>query len=886
MFAARSSSYDRAARRPGPRYARGWLAALVAGLLVVVAGGFAATAQAAPPTVAFLEDFENTGNAAQVLTDYQGLAPAQNETYTAADGWLRDCNGWVITGTSPTPADTRFCDSASSWDQLRNLARLLGTHQGLADPNANHAVGAYTEGCSDPTSPQFGTGDVCGGANQVQWETETPITVPPNRFYTFSVDAAYINCFAAHPLFDFSIVAGGSEIPTSATPIDGCANGDGASTFTSPGAIFVTSASIGLRMRNAQGSTGGNDGAFDNVRLLDVTPRLHKSFSPASLNVNAPSTMTFTIENTDELAAKNGWSFTDNLPSGLVVANPAAASTTCSGGSVTAAAGGGSIAMTGNLDAGQASCTVSVNVTSSSAGSFSNCPANVTLVGLNPPACSTVTFRAADVAIVKSTASPVVPGEEATYSLTVTNHGPDTATNVVVSDPLPSGLSFVSASPECAEASGTVTCTVASLASGASQTFTVTANVAASADDCANLRNTATVTNDVFDPNTSNNSSSICNFERRANRTITKVASRAQVPTGGQVMYTLVVKNNGPSDDSNVTVTDPMAQGLSLVAAEASQGSCSTAEGRVSCDLGDLKAGGSAQVLVTAQMTATSGCVPNTARVTGDALDPTPDDNAASAQVCVEPGPEPRFDLAVDKRANRSTVTVGQRVTYTIVVTNNGPDAAPAAKLTDTYNNRATVVSVSTTAGSCTEAIPITCELDRIESGASVTITVVIKPRVSGRARNAASATSCCGTDTTPNNNMDTVDIQVRKVALKLSKVASRSSVAAGDTLSYRIRVRNPSKGEARNVKVCDRLPSGLSFVSSKPRARRSGGQRCWTIKSLKAGKSRTFRVTVRTSKGANGRKVNRATLSGPDTKRLRAKDPIRVLGQATPVTG
>lgn len=98
--------------------------------------------------------------------------------------------------------------------------------------------------------------------------------------------------------------------------------------------------------------------------------------------------------------------------------------------------------------------------------------------------------------------------------------------------------------------------------------------------------------------------------------------------------------------------------------------------------------------------------------------------------------------------------------------------------------------------------------------------------------------------------------------------------------------MRNPTKGTARNVKVCDRLPSGLTYLSSNPKAKQSGGQHCWTIKSLAAGKSRTFKVTVRAANGANGRKVNRATLSSPDTKTLRAKDPVRVLGVATPVTG
>jgi uncharacterized repeat protein (TIGR01451 family) len=493
----------------------------------------------------------------------------------------------------------------------------------------------------------------------------------------------------------------------------------------------------------------------------------------------------------------------------------------------------------------------------------------------------------ADVSIEKSTSEPVVPGEEATYSLRVTNHGPHGATNVVVSDPLPSALSFVSASAGCSEAGGTVTCSLASLGVGQSHTFSVTATVDTAADGCSVLRNTATVGTTTFDPDLSNNTSSICNFERRANRSIAKVVSQSQVPTGGQVMYTLVVRNHGPSDDSNVTATDRMAAGLRLVSATPSQGSCSTDGGRVSCDLGNLRAGGSAQVLVTATVTAGSGCVTNTATVGGDAFDPTPDNNSDSAQVCVGGPPPTAFDLEVDKRASARRVWLGQAVTYRIVVRNNGPGAAPDAKLTDTYNAAATVVSVRTTKGRCTRRLPITCDLGRIEAGGRVTVTAVIRPRDVGRVRNAASATSCCGTDTDPSNNLDRADVRVRRVALRLSKVASQEVVRGGQTFGYRIRVRNPTRGQARNIRVCDRLPSGLRYVSAKPRARVSGRQQCWTIRRLGARKSRTYAVTVRAAPGAVGRKVNTATLTSPDaSRRLRARDAVRILGQATPVTG
>jgi uncharacterized repeat protein (TIGR01451 family) len=499
----------------------------------------------------------------------------------------------------------------------------------------------------------------------------------------------------------------------------------------------------------------------------------------------------------------------------------------------------------------------------------------------------TLRLLCADPQVVKTAEpAPIVPGEDATFKLEVKNNGPDAATSVSVADDLPDTVQFKSASEGCAEAGTVVTCSLASLAPGATHTFEIVAAVPSSVDDC--IENSATVTNTTFDTNLANNTSSDCfPIEGRSNLKITKAASTPTVPPGGgQVMFTLVVTNDGPSDDPHAKVSDPLAAGLSLVSAEPSQGSCTTTNNTVSCDLGTLKDGGSAQVLVTVNTTATAGCITNTARVRGAHEDPDPADNQASAQVCVEDRVDPKFDLEVNKRVNVKRPYIGQRVTYRILVRNNGPDAAPDAKVTDTYNAKATVVSVRTPKGSCTNRMPITCELGRMEPGESVTIRVVIKPLETGRARNAASATSCCGTDTDPSNNMDTEDIRVRKVKLKVSKVASREVVAAGETFSYRIRVRNPTKGQARNVKVCDRLPSGLAYVSAKPRAKRQGSQRCWTIKRLGAGKSRTFTVTVRAARGANGRLTNTATVTSPDTARARARDGVQVRGIQTPLTG
>jgi uncharacterized repeat protein (TIGR01451 family) len=239
--------------------------------------------------------------------------------------------------------------------------------------------------------------------------------------------------------------------------------------------------------------------------------------------------------------------------------------------------------------------------------------------------------------------------------------------------------------------------------------------------------------------------------------------------------------------------------------------------------------------------------------------------------------------------ANHRAVSVGQRVTYSVVVANKGPAAAPGVKLTDTLNHPASIVSVRTTAGSCTTQIPMTCALGTIAAGGKATITVVAEPKQSGcKQRNAASATGE-GTDTDPASNLATVDVCARKVGLRLSKVADGARITAGRLMRYTIRVTNPTRARARNVKTCDRLPSGLVYVSSRTKARLSGGAYCWTAKSLAAGASRRYRITVRVLRGASGSRINRATLSGLQARPRKARAAIRVLparAQGGGVTG
>lgn len=345
------------------------------------------------PTVIFTEDFQNGPPANGTLLD--GYTGATGQTYTADNAWLTHCNGLLSSANLPV-AQSANCDGSQlNWNATQQLSQALGTYTNQATPASNFAVSAYTS--ANP------------GAGLVEFATVNPIALQSGgRFVASAVDVAAMNCGVSAPSLQFALVAGGSSIPAGG-PINACASpttvsmaalgSAGAATANvgtyRSGSALISAAAVDISMTNANGSGAGNDHAFDNIQLLDVTPTLDKSFSPTQLAAGKPSTLTFTITNTSELGAKAGWSFTDHLPAGLVVATPPAvgnAGTACPNVAVTA--GGNSIAVSGDLSDGMTACTVTVTVTSNGGGAYQNGPGNIQSSGLNPPQISSVTFSA------------------------------------------------------------------------------------------------------------------------------------------------------------------------------------------------------------------------------------------------------------------------------------------------------------------------------------------------------------------------------------------------------------------------------------------------------------------------------------------------------------
>lgn len=376
------------------------------------------------PVVLYQEDFENTATG----TDLASYVSATGMTYTAAPDWLdiTQCNGFIVKFSEidrPVNACSQTTLADYTYSEIRWKARALGLLRPNTDPEENFALSTGTA----KTVPDYSM-----TPGDVMFRTATDLALPAanGRFITFSVDAAATACQAPHPLLSFSLAQGAQETPVSATPIDPCTDPravvDGTVSygrFAVSDAFLFSGSTLGVVLRNEQNTSIGNDGAIDNILVLDATPTLSFAFDAPLVETTTSTNLVFTVLNTSELSAKTGWGFSAPLPPGLTIAS--AATTTC-GGALTAAPGGSTVAVAGGtLANGTGTCTVTVPVTSATDASFTLAPAAVTQTALNPAAAAAATqFDSPEfTATLAVDSTRAIAGDTVTYTATLTNTG-------------------------------------------------------------------------------------------------------------------------------------------------------------------------------------------------------------------------------------------------------------------------------------------------------------------------------------------------------------------------------------------------------------------------------------------------------------------------------
>ncbi len=535
----------------------------------------------------------------------------------------------------------------------------------------------------------------------------------------------------------------------------------------------------------------------------------------------------------------------DNLPGGVTLDGvPFGSGWTCTG---TAGATSFSCSRTSALANGSAYPAITVPVRIGlAAPAFVDNTATASGGGATAPTSATVNTPIAastDLKIAKTVdvIAPTLGNPNVEFSIRVTNDGPSIATNVVATDALPSGLTFVSSVPGQGSFSGS-SWSVGTLAPGASATLRLRATVTNFASP---ITNTASVTGTEPDPVSSNNSAQITLQGQRADLSLTKTASNAVPNVGANVVFTLTVSNSGPDAATGVEVTDLLPATLAFVSSTSPAYDAATGKWAVG-GLAATGAGSSAVLQITARPLV-PGALINRAEISrSDQFDSdsTPGNNVAGeddqAQVTLV---AQQADLSISKAVDNPTPLAGETITYVITINNRGPSAATGVTVNEDVPAGLTLLSSTPSQGAFTQPV---WAVGLISAGGSAALTISARYDGPGRVTNTASIASSDQPDPTPNTPVS-VTVPSQIADLSLTKSVSNAAPNVGSNVTFTLIVRNAGPDDATGVVVADALPSGLSYVSASPsQGNYDAATGDWSVGSVANGGSATLAIIAK----------------------------------------
>jgi uncharacterized repeat protein (TIGR01451 family) len=326
---------------------------------------------------------------------------------------------------------------------------------------------------------------------------------------------------------------------------------------------------------------------------------------------------------------------------------------------------------------------------------------------------------------------PIEEGKPAFYRITVTNNGPDDATDVTVNDVLPGLVNYVGYNAT-AGTYGAGQWNIGALAATATETLTIDVNVSQTAGDGTIIQNIAstTDTNDT-DTNDQDDANITAIHVPVVNLQIVKTVSDPSPYEGEDINYTITVSKFGEDDALNVVVDDILPSWVSYVSSIASVGTYNDSTGV--WDIGTMS--NSTETLViqaTVDTNATlNNPIINTASVSTDTNDTNPDDdNATTVFNASNPA-----DLGITKTVDNPNPQEGDTIVYTISVTNHGPlDATNILVQEEPLDGNLTILETNTTLGTFNSPSPNWWSIPElnVSQTAILTITAMVDMNSSG----------------------------------------------------------------------------------------------------------------------------------------------------------
>ena len=465
----------------------------------------------------------------------------------------------------------------------------------------------------------------------------------------------------------------------------------------------------------------------------------------------------------------------------------------------------------------------------------------------NEAIVETEVYVEADLGITKTGPITATAGELITYTLVLSNSGPSYPRSVDVKDELPPGVDWVSGSTSQGACVNGI-CQLGDMSVGQVVTMVITGAVQSDVQGViTNSAQTFAVSPDPNPDNDTDNASTTVVAGTALQ--VDKVDLTDPVYAGDTYFYEIVITNTGPSLAQNVVLVDDLPNEVSY---EGTSPECTEAGGSVTCNLGSMAPGEVRDFLVNVRVdenvisgTLGTNVVTVTTTTNIDASASRLTDSEQTTYLQRVGGP---LDLQLSKAVNPpSVVANGQRLTYTLLVTNTGPAQASAVQVVDAFPREFEFVTGETSKDETTALCSngVVCDLGVMEVGETVAITLVFdvpSDTLSGIYTNTAHVSSPA-IETIYANNTASVPVQVDDVAnLQMRKEATPDPATPGGDLTYHIAITNTGPSDAQNVTVSDTLPAGFVLAAVLPSQGGCGTFPC-DLGTMPAGGSATIMV-------------------------------------------
>ena len=665
-------------------------------------------------------------------------------------------------------------------------------------------------------------------------ESFTPATVTPNTtsqltFNITNANSASIDASFADTLPAGLVVASPNGLSNTCGGTVTATAGAGAISFTNA-SLATGSCSIKVNVVSATdnsytnsvtiNSTAAGNGTPASATLTIVNaPAIGKAFGGSTVPLNGSTSLTFTLSSTNAHVTLSGVAFTDTLPAGvgMVVSTPNGLNNQC-GGTATAVAGSGSVSLTNVSLSPGSTCTLTVNVTGTVAGSAinsvqatstnggSSSTATASISVVRPPTSFTKSFGAATIPLNGSTSL--------TFSL-LNNNSATTLHGVAFSDTLPAGLTV--STPNGLTGScggGTITATAgtgvvslsgAALAAGANCSFSVSVTGTA-----AGVQNN--VTGNITSTEGGNGATASASVTVVAPPSIAKAFNPTTIAVNGTSSLTFTITNPAANTVSltGVGFTDAIPAGLTVSSATIPQcgGTLAvTAPTGINLNSATIVPGGQCQFSVTVtgaasgSYTNTTGAVTSTNGGTG---------NTASASLTVGSAP------SITKSFTASSIPLNGTTTLTFnIVNNNASLALSGVAFTDTFPNGLVVAANPNASNTCGGTLmagggtgSVSLTNGSIPGGGLCAVSVTVQGKQIGTLPNSVQVTSANG----GTGNTSTASVTVIEPPANFTKSFGAATIPLNGSTSLTFNLANINSGTTlHGIAFSDTLPAGLT---------------------------------------------------------------------------